>query len=248
MRTQNTPNSFYENSFNNEFVGNSPYELTLDIDELISPSPNTRKAEKHRKNQSSPPRPLNKFMLYRRDFIAKQKKNGIKMDIKDMTRWASYEWGNLTDEVHRYFEILEQMAKEKHRQTYAGYTYCPKKNKGKNSKSQNTGRQNTKTGQFSIIQFEKTNQNAPEPSEPTPETSVAESINVVTEQSPSEPPNLGFLNYEEWFLFDSSTRLLPIDIQEYLGINNFEQGTSTSFYHENFNGYGCYDQQPNINF
>ncbi|KAF0559086.1 MATA-HMG [Gigaspora margarita] len=233
MSSQNGPNSFYQNSLNNDFFGNSSYELTLGIEELISPPQNTRCAVKHRKNKSSPPRPLNKFLLFRRDFIAKQKENGRTMNIEDMSRLASYEWGNLTDDARRYFEILEQMAKDKHREMYKGYSYCPKKNKGKESKSK---RKNIKTGQ-SIIQFEKTNQIASVPSEPTSETAAIETVNL-TEHNHSESPNFGLLIYDELFLFDSSTGLLPLDLQDHFGINNnFDQESSTSFY-----------QQPNVNF
>ncbi|CAG8738932.1 1832_t:CDS:1, partial [Gigaspora rosea] len=208
------------------------------------PPQHTRCAENHRKEKRPPPRPLNKFLLFRRDFIAKQKKNGRNMNLKDASKFASYEWhNNLTDETHRFFEILEQLAKEKHRQRYGEYTYSPKKNREK--KFKNTNIKNTKTGQISIIQFEKPNQIATEFSEPTSEASAIENMNVVTENNHSESPNFGLLNYDELFLFDSSTGLLPLDIQNYFGMNNFEHETTTSFYQENLNGYGC---QPNVNF
>ncbi|KAF0559088.1 hypothetical protein F8M41_007055 [Gigaspora margarita] len=94
--------SFYENSFNNELFSRSPYKLTLSVEELISHPSNTRVAKRHRKNPqfASPPRPLNRFFLFRRDFIAKQKRNGRKMKLADISCLAKNVWNDLPKEAN----------------------------------------------------------------------------------------------------------------------------------------------------
>ncbi|CAG8477063.1 37121_t:CDS:1, partial [Racocetra persica] len=129
--------SFYENSFNNEFLNDSPpYQLTIGIDELISPPKNSRKATNFRKNpySSSPPRPQNAFVLFRRDFSAKLKLKEMKTSNGDVSRLASEEWSKQPKEVLRFFEFLENLAKDRHKKIYPDYSYSPKrKSKSKNN-------------------------------------------------------------------------------------------------------------------
>ncbi|RIB24429.1 hypothetical protein C2G38_2031894 [Gigaspora rosea] len=138
--------TFYENSFNNELFSRSPYKLTLDVEELISHPPNIRVAKRHRKNpqSASPPRPLNKFFLFRRDFIAKQKQSGRKMKLADISCLAKNVWKNLPKEAVRCFEVLEQLAKDRHKEIYKGFKYKPKKINVKNSNPKKTRRNNEK--------------------------------------------------------------------------------------------------------
>ncbi|CAG8769846.1 19497_t:CDS:2 [Gigaspora margarita] len=100
-----------ENSIDNELFSNSsPYLLTLEVEKLISPPNNTRKATKFRKNPSfsSPPKPQNAYQ-------------GMKMSIGDVSRLASGEWNKQPAKVHRYFGILENLAKDKHNEIYTAY-------------------------------------------------------------------------------------------------------------------------------
>ncbi|CAG8487926.1 14364_t:CDS:1 [Dentiscutata heterogama] len=122
--------SLYENSLNDEFFSHSfPYSLTLEIEELISPPKNSRKAKNFRKNPSSasPPRPQNAFLLFRRDFHAKLRQKEIKMSNGEVSRLASEEWNKLPKEVLRFFETLEKLAKDRHSEVYPDYKYSPKK-------------------------------------------------------------------------------------------------------------------------
>ncbi|KAF0507830.1 specific transcriptional repressor [Gigaspora margarita] len=102
-----------------------------EVEELISPPSNTRMATKFRKNPSfsSPPRPPNRFLLFRRDFFAKMKQQGMKMTHAKVSRLTSEEWKKQPAEVLRYFEILEQLAKDKHKEIYPAYRYSPKPKK-----------------------------------------------------------------------------------------------------------------------
>ncbi|CAG8594607.1 6832_t:CDS:1 [Gigaspora rosea] len=221
------PKIQYENSFNDELFSSSPYKLTLEIEQLISPPQDTRKAKKHRKNQSSPPRPQNRFLLFRRDFFEKQKRSGIKMNLDEMSRLAKTAWNNLPNEAIRCFEVLEQWAKDRHKEIYKDYKYAPKKNNGKKSKSKNTNRKNTKTEQSPIIiheltnelaihhektieiaiNHEKTTEVAMKESEKTSEISPIENLNV-TEYNFSEQTNFGFPSFD-WSLFPDQSIYIP---------------------------------------
>ncbi|CAG8531825.1 8372_t:CDS:1 [Cetraspora pellucida] len=210
--------SCYENSFDNELFSSPlpPYQLTLEIDELISPPKNSRKAKKFLKNPhtSSPPRPQNAFVLFRRDFYAKLRIEGIKMKNGDISRLASEEWHKQPKEVLRYFEILEQLAKDKHNEMYPDYKYSPQKNNGKKSKS--------KIARQKIMNFEQSPESYNEMSDVTSEeleknleTPIIENINV-SDPTFSESTNLDFLLYSEYEIINNFE-------QEYEMINNFDQ-------------------------
>ncbi|CAG8747870.1 23420_t:CDS:1 [Racocetra persica] len=126
--------SLNENSFYNELFSRSPYPLTLEINDLISP-PNSRKAMKYQQNPTlSPPRPQNAFVLFRRDFAAKLKQKEMKMKTGEISRLAAEEWHKQPQNVLCFFEFLENLAKEKHKLMYPDYKFLPKKRKEKSIK------------------------------------------------------------------------------------------------------------------
>ncbi|CAG8439785.1 8088_t:CDS:1 [Cetraspora pellucida] len=202
--------SCYENSFDNELFSSPhpPYQLFLEIDELISPPKSSRKAKKFLKNpHSSPPRPQNAFLLFRRNIYAKLRHEGTKMKNGDISRFASKEWHKQPKEVLRYFEILEQMAKDKHNEMYPDYKYSPKKNNGKKSKSKKT------------INFDVTSE---EP-EKNLETPIIENINV-SDPTISESTNFDFQLYSPYEITNNfEQEFTPIFGQEYEMIYNFDQ-------------------------
>ncbi|KAF0559087.1 MATA-HMG [Gigaspora margarita] len=248
------PKSCCENSLNNGLFRSVPYKLTLGVEELISPPQNSRKAKKYLKNPQSspPPRPQNKFVLFRRDFSAKQKRIGKILSFKNMSQEASNAWDKLSNEEVLYFEALEKLAKDRHNEIYPDYKYLPNKNDEKKSKSKNVCQKNTKYDQsFVIINYEQTLE---EP-ETTFETSPTESN--VSELSFSEPPNSGLLNSNDWYLFDQSTGILPLDFPTFHQENfneyeYYDQSTGIlpldfpTFHQENFNEYEYYDQSTGI--
>ncbi|CAG8714253.1 13016_t:CDS:2 [Cetraspora pellucida] len=85
-------------SLQNEYVINdeqlhtvpAPYELTLDVDELIYPSNNPRRYKK----TNDPPRPQNSFLLFRKDFEAKYRSlhQGEKIIAKKISSLAAQRW------------------------------------------------------------------------------------------------------------------------------------------------------------
>ncbi|CAG8777617.1 20579_t:CDS:1, partial [Gigaspora rosea] len=73
-----------------------------------------------------------------------------------------------------------------------------------------------------IIHYEQ----ALEESETTTASETSPTESNVSELSFPEPPNCGLLNSNDWYLFDPSTGILPLDFQTY-----------PTFHQENFDEY-----------
>ncbi|CAG8843756.1 19999_t:CDS:1, partial [Racocetra persica] len=107
-----------------EMNKNPPCELGLSAEELLVP----RKLKKSKK----PPRAQNKFILYRKHYVALMKKRCPQRTVRtnELSREASRNWDSESNEVKRYFTILAEVAKDRHKAMYPGYIYEPeKKNK-----------------------------------------------------------------------------------------------------------------------
>ncbi|CAG8537233.1 2501_t:CDS:1 [Scutellospora calospora] len=116
-----------------------PHVLTISENELTKPAHDSRNAVKHRKNpiSFSPPRPLNAFLLYLKDFYAKLKSDGVILDNeanKKMSSIASKVWKQQPPSVHYYFTVLAKVAKEEHNKLYPGYKYKPRKPRNNGNK------------------------------------------------------------------------------------------------------------------
>ncbi|CAJ0649117.1 15629_t:CDS:1, partial [Entrophospora sp. SA101] len=120
-----------------KLLQNPPYELTLSFEELISPADNTnkpsRKPKKNRPSNSAEvastttivvdikiPRPQNAWVLFRKDYEAKQRlrfpEKALKM--KNISTDAGEHWRNESMKVKRFFDILSKLAHEKHKSIY----------------------------------------------------------------------------------------------------------------------------------
>ncbi|RIA95779.1 hypothetical protein C1645_756741 [Glomus cerebriforme] len=98
-------------------------QIFLPIKELIAPLP-----KKSRTNKI--PRPQNPFVIYRRDtqaklVVEKGSKFGSKLDY--VSRVASKNWKNASNEIRNIYSFLAQLAKKIHEETYPDYVYQPKK-------------------------------------------------------------------------------------------------------------------------
>ncbi|CAG8601985.1 10385_t:CDS:1 [Cetraspora pellucida] len=129
--------SFAENSSYDELFRMSPYPLFLSIKELILHPKSSRRATNHRKHpyKSTTPKRQNRFVIFRRNFVAKLEKEEKKLSIGEISRLAGKEWRNRPD-VHWFFEILGTLAKGEHNQEYSCYESAPKE--GKESFDQNS--------------------------------------------------------------------------------------------------------------
>ncbi|CAG8788765.1 32148_t:CDS:1, partial [Racocetra persica] len=105
----------------------APYELTIDADELIYPSTNSRRSKK----TNEPPRPQNSFLLFRKDFEAKYRSlhKGEKIIAKKISSLAAQRWSEQPPSVRIFFKQLEIKALKKHKEMFPNYRYQPNKKK-----------------------------------------------------------------------------------------------------------------------
>ncbi|CAG8470226.1 24025_t:CDS:2 [Gigaspora rosea] len=110
-----------------EMMKAPPYELTLSLEELLAP--------RKKKKSQTPSRPQNKFILFRKDYIARTRKEdpvrSKAMNTRDFTEGAKQYWEVQPAEVHRFFTIMANIATKRHLATYPEYAYEPVKKKVK---------------------------------------------------------------------------------------------------------------------
>ncbi|CAG8482786.1 22610_t:CDS:2 [Dentiscutata erythropus] len=110
-----------------EIMKNPPYDLTLPVEELLS--------SRKRKKSQKPPRAQNKFILFRKDYTARARKQDPDrtklMNTHDFSREASQQWEDHSPQVKLFFTILATVATERHKAIYPGYVYEPEKKKDK---------------------------------------------------------------------------------------------------------------------
>ncbi|CAG8560372.1 3133_t:CDS:1 [Diversispora eburnea] len=115
-----------------EMLKNPPYQLFLSIDELISPSKNSRASKKFEKKIRGPPRPLNDYFIFRKNFevYIRSQQNAISAtNVGNVSRFASCEWKKQPPTVKLFFKFLAEMAKNKHKEMFPGFKYNPKRHK-----------------------------------------------------------------------------------------------------------------------
>ncbi|CAG8531809.1 8371_t:CDS:1 [Cetraspora pellucida] len=219
--------SFCDNTSDNKLFKDPPYPLALEINELILPPENSRKAIRFKKNPySKPPRPQNAWIIFRRNYTALSKSKGVKMSNADISRSAAEEWRKQPKEVVQFFEILEILAKEMHNEIYPGFKFRPERNK--ESKSKKATRDKPE-----IIEFK-----------------ISKSHNEVASEEVSSNINCAdnILNNNN-FLFSDSPNFLFNEFNFFTEFSNFDLGTS--FFQEIYNQQ-TFDQQisgqEDINF
>ncbi|CAG8492348.1 23854_t:CDS:1 [Dentiscutata erythropus] len=121
-------------SFREEFLQFSPpYKLTIKPNDLISPSLSSRNAVKHKNNPEKfkKPRPLNSFMLFRKNFQAELKSLGVKITNEEVSGLASKIWEEQPASVKYYFDIAAKAADEEHKKDNPNYIFSRKKSSQK---------------------------------------------------------------------------------------------------------------------
>lgn len=147
--------SLDKNSLYNELSMMSPCTLYLKVEELILHPKTSRNATNHEKKpySSTAPKPQNKFIIFRRNFIAKFTKDGRKLkkdELGVVSRLAGDEW-NDHPEFHWYFEILENLAKREHAQEYGDCKFLPKKGGKKSNNKANSKKSKKPSEKTSLI-------------------------------------------------------------------------------------------------
>ncbi|CAG8578928.1 6721_t:CDS:1 [Paraglomus brasilianum] len=119
-----------------------PFRLTLSIEELTNPSAVARNVAR---GHTKIPRPQNHFMLYKRDYIARLRAQGVNFKvtrITEITRQISQSWRKECGAVRQFFCILGNIAKEIHKEKYPKYVFRPKRMRN-SSKEKSTEKEET---------------------------------------------------------------------------------------------------------
>ncbi|CAG8543085.1 10552_t:CDS:2 [Paraglomus brasilianum] len=105
------------------FEHNPPYILTLPFEKILA------KGKRAAKNKT--PRPLNQYMIFRKDFEARYKLEhpNQRLSTTEYTRMATKAWRKLPEQTKRYFVYLQREGEKWHKRTYPNYKFSPKKNK-----------------------------------------------------------------------------------------------------------------------
>ncbi|CAG8508297.1 264_t:CDS:2 [Paraglomus occultum] len=103
------------------FEHNPPYILTLPFEKILAKG---KRAAKHKI-----PRPLNQFMIFRKDFEARYKLEhpDERLSTTCYTKMATEAWNKLPGQTKRYFIYLQREAEKWHKRTYPNYKFSPKK-------------------------------------------------------------------------------------------------------------------------
>ncbi|CAI2163816.1 18858_t:CDS:1 [Funneliformis geosporum] len=122
---QRIPNSYQEIDLMVEsFVRNNYAPTILPIKTLISPKAKPRR--------SNIPRPLNSFLIYRRDYQARLSKEAGRI-LPKVSQEAGALWKSEKDEVRNLYEKIADLAGEVHKLLFPNYEYRPNKSKRKRS-------------------------------------------------------------------------------------------------------------------
>ncbi|CAG8656084.1 15140_t:CDS:1 [Cetraspora pellucida] len=110
-----------------KIIEDSSYKFALPLKNLLN-------QRKHRKISQKPPRAQNKFILFRKEYTARARKENPdrirSMKTHELSKEASENWKAQSAEVKQLFTVLAEIANEKHKATYPGYVYEPEKKKG----------------------------------------------------------------------------------------------------------------------
>ncbi|CAB4409207.1 unnamed protein product [Rhizophagus irregularis] len=178
------------NKSDEDIVNESKHLLNCDVDMLAVNSETTRRHEYVLKNRiKRPPRPLNAFILYRRDLMNspefKDRPTGEKK-AKQVSKEIADRWNNENDKMKNVFYALARIANKKHKQIYKNYKFVRKIRK--NQKPENTEepympshsfQTETPPGPLNLILPSSTN---PTPSNLVQDSDSTSSPNLVNDQ------------------------------------------------------------------
>ncbi|CAG8468773.1 6634_t:CDS:2 [Ambispora leptoticha] len=85
---------------------------------------------KRRRNRETPPRPLNSFMIYRREYqkrIKEENPNILLSELSRISKSAADRWANESQQVKQLYAEKAKAEKEAHMKLYPNYVYCPRR-------------------------------------------------------------------------------------------------------------------------
>ncbi|GBC04466.1 hypothetical protein RclHR1_00570022 [Rhizophagus clarus] len=135
-----------------EFIKSFGYPFTIDKEELLNNSDETREAKRsRRKGTERTPRPPNAFMIYRRNKAAEIKYllEGEKSAV--ISKIIGNMWKEERDEVKELFKTMARVAEKRHAKKHPNYSYKPQQNKEKRTRPQHNAGLDNKN--FDINRF-----------------------------------------------------------------------------------------------
>ncbi|CAG8462155.1 11385_t:CDS:1 [Acaulospora colombiana] len=97
---------------------------------MMSTQPLSSRVSKRRRNRDTPPRPLNSFMIYRREYqkmIKEQNPNILLSELSRISKSAADKWANEPPNIKQIYAEKARAEKEQHMKLYPNYVYCPRR-------------------------------------------------------------------------------------------------------------------------
>jgi len=114
------------NPFSTTYIDNNSNQTAI----MNSQQPLSQRATKRRRNRDTPPRPLNSFMIYRREYqkkIKEQNPNILLSELSRISKSAADKWASEPQHVKQIYAEKARAEKEKHMKLYPNYVYCPRR-------------------------------------------------------------------------------------------------------------------------
>ncbi|KAG9295115.1 hypothetical protein G9A89_006096 [Geosiphon pyriformis] len=92
--------------------------------------PLSPRVTKRRRNRETPPRPLNSFMIYRREYqkrIKEEHPNILLSELSRISKSAADRWANESQQIKQLYAEKAKAEKEAHMKLYPNYVYSPRR-------------------------------------------------------------------------------------------------------------------------
>jgi hypothetical protein len=127
-----TETTINEHPFSTTHINNQHIDSINNNQTVMMNTPPTlsQRATKRRRNRDTPPRPLNSFMIYRREYqkrIKEQNPNILLSELSRISKSAADEWANEPQQVKQIYAEKARAEKERHMKLYPNYVYCPRR-------------------------------------------------------------------------------------------------------------------------
>jgi len=117
------------NNHNSALASPQTSVIDMNVDD-IHHQPLSPRVTKRRRNRETPPRPLNSFMIYRREYqkrIKEENPNILLSELSRISKCAADRWANESQQIKQLYAEKAKAEKEKHMKLYPNYVYCPRR-------------------------------------------------------------------------------------------------------------------------
>ncbi|CAB4438637.1 unnamed protein product [Rhizophagus irregularis] len=125
-----------EYPFTTSYINNQLIDTNLNNNQTTTvmmnsqQQPLSQRSTKRRRNRDTPPRPLNSFMIYRREYqkkIKEQNPNILLSELSRISKSAADKWASEPQQVKQIYAEKARAEKERHMKLYPNYVYCPRR-------------------------------------------------------------------------------------------------------------------------